>query len=235
MAFNAARFFRNFRIENAQSATDAIEEGFRNVETDSVQFNTSSTEANAVGKMVWDSTDGTAGLGLAGGVVVAELAESFFVRVYNGTADAFTRGQVVRLDGSQGTRLSVSLAQANSEANSSKTFGVVAEPIARNASGFVMTSGHLRALDTNAMTEGALIWLDPATAGLMTTTKPSAPNHLVLVGQCVKKAGIADGIVFVHIQNGYELDELHNVSITNPQNGQYLRYESASGLWKNMA
>lgn len=234
MPFHPARFFRNFRNENSQAATDAIEEGFRNVETDSVQFNTASSEISAIGKMVWDATDGTVGLGLDGGVVVAEIAESLFVRVYNGTADAFTRGQVVKLDGSQGTRLSVSLAQANSEAGSSKTFGVVAEPIAKNTSGFVMTSGHLRDLNTNAMTEGALIWLDPVTAGGMTTTKPSAPDHLVLVGQCVKKAGGA-GIVFVHIQNGYELDELHNVAISNPLDGQSLKYEASSGLWKNKA
>ncbi len=38
----------------------------------------------------------------------------------------------------------------------------------------------------------------------------------------------------VSINNGWELDELHNVQITSPQTNQLLAYESASyGLWKN--
>lgn len=233
MGFSPARFFRNFRNENAQGATDVLEEGFRTVESDSVQFNVAATETSAVGKMTWNATESTVGLGMTGGVVVLALGESTYVRVYNGTAAAFTRGQAVRLEGSQGTRLSVALAQANSEANSSKTIGITAEAIAKNTEGWVMTSGHLRGLDTNALTEGALAWLSPTTAGAITTTKPTGPNHTVLVGQCVKKAGIADGILFVHVQNGYELDELHNVSIVSPQDGQVLKYEASSGLWKN--
>lgn len=232
MGFSPSRFFRNFRNENAQAATDVLQEGFRTIETDSVQFNTASTEASAVGKMVWNATDGTVDLGLTGDVVDARLGSDSFMRVYNSTGTAFTKGQVVKLDSSQGQRLSVSLAQANNDANSSKTLGVVAEPIANNSEGWVTVSGHLHNLDTNALTEGALAWLSPTTAGGITTTKPTAPSHLVLVGQCVKKAGGA-GILFVHVQNGYELDELHDVSITNPQNGQVLKYEASSGLWKN--
>lgn len=41
------------------------------------------------------------------------------------------------------------------------------------------------------------------------------------------------GSIYVHIANGYELDELHNVAITSPTDGQALKYDSASGLWKN--
>ena len=235
MGFDDRQFFKNSDRGNWQSATDALQEGYDHLVSDSMTLDTTATETSAVGRFVWDSGFGTASLGLTGGVVVHRIGESHFARVYNGTASDFTVGQVVRLEGSQGVRLSVNLAQANNDENSSKTFGVVAEPIAKNTEGFVMLSGVLKPLDTNAMTEGALIWLSPSTAGLMTTTKPTAPQHLVLVGQCIKKAGVADGIIFVHIQNGYELDELHNVSITNPQDGQVLKYEAATGLWKNAA
>jgi hypothetical protein len=37
----------------------------------------------------------------------------------------------------------------------------------------------------------------------------------------------------VKVQNGYELDELHNVLITSPTNNQVLAYDSATQLWKN--
>lgn len=235
MGFDDRQYFKNADRSDWQNATDALQEGFDHLVSDSLSLDTAAAETSAVGRMIWDSTAGTASLGLIGGTVILRIGEAQYARIYNGTASDFTLGQVVRLEGSQGQRLSVALAQANNEANSTKTFGVVAEPIAKNREGFVMLSGTLAPLDTNAMTEGALVWLSPSVAGGMTTTKPSAPNHLVLIGQCVKKAGVADGIVFVHIQNGYELDELHNVAISNPQDGQVLKYEAASGLWKNAA
>lgn len=234
MSFDHSRFFRTVDRGDWQSATDITQEAFDHAEVHSVQFDTTAVETSATAKVVWDSGDGIATLGLSGGNVVAQIGADTFVRVYNATGSPFTRGQVVRLDGSQGLRLSVSLAQATNDANSSKTLGVTAEAIANNAEGWVMTSGHLHALNTNGMTEGALAWLSPTVAGGITTTKPSAPDHLVLVGQCVKKAGGA-GILFVHVQNGYELEELHNVSITNPQNGDVLKYDATTSLWKNAA
>jgi hypothetical protein len=67
----------------------------------------------------------------------------------------------------------------------------------------------------------------------MTTTVPSAPNHAVFIGIVTRKQS-NNGRILVAIQNGYELQELHNVSITTPTDGQALIYEAASGLWKNI-
>jgi hypothetical protein len=44
-----------------------------------------------------------------------------------------------------------------------------------------------------------------------------------------------NGEIFVKVQNGYEIEELHNVSITDPADEQVLAYEAATGLWKNVA
>jgi hypothetical protein len=43
------------------------------------------------------------------------------------------------------------------------------------------------------------------------------------------------GKIYVKVQNGYELDELHDVLITSTANGDLLKYDSATGLWKNAA
>lgn len=234
MPFLERVFFRNANRGDWQRATDALEEGFDHLLSDYLQLDTAAAETGAVGRIIWQSQAGTASLGLVGGAVSLSIGAETYVRVYNGTGTAFTRGQVVRLEGSQGLRLSVALSQASNEGGSSKTIGVTAEEIGNNSEGWIMTSGHLDNLNTNALTEGALAWLSPTVAGGVTTTKPAAPDHLVLVGQCVKKAGGA-GILFVHIQNGYEIEELHNVSITNPQDGDVLTYDSTSGLWINAA
>jgi len=39
--------------------------------------------------------------------------------------------------------------------------------------------------------------------------------------------------IFINIQNGYELDELHDVLVTTPSQGNLLTYNSSSALWVN--
>ena len=127
----------------------------------------------------------------------------------------------------------MALAKANAESTSSKTFGVTDESIANNQSGWVTVAGTINKLDTSAFSEGATLYLSPTTAGAFTATKPSAPNHIVYVG-FVERSHATVGMIYVKVQNGYELDEIHDVSITSPANGDRLNYESSTSLWKNV-
>lgn len=152
----------------------------------------------------------------------------------NDTAAAISRGTVVYPNGSNGIHPLLALSQANGEGTASKTFGITYETIAKNKEGLVIEFGLLENLDTSALTEGLPVWLSPTVAGGMTSTKPSAPSHMVLVGFCVRSHN-SQGKIFIKIQNGFELDELHNVKITSPTDGQYLRYQASTGLWVNSA
>lgn len=185
----------------------------------------------APGQLVWNNTDGTLEFQLKGGNVTLQLGQEQVVRVRNNTANNFTDGQVVYSTGSTGTFKTVSLASASSEAASSVTLGMVTEPIVKNTEGFITTFGLVRNLNTSSLTEGAIVWLG-ATPGTITTTKPQAPIHAVQVGLCVRSHP-TQGSIFVKVQNGYELEELHNVKITNPQNNDVLKYDSAQGVWIN--
>ena len=69
------------------------------------------------------------------------------------------------------------------------------------------------------------------TAGAITKTKPYAPEHLVYLG-VVERANAGNGIMYVRVQNGYELQELHNVSAQTPNNGDILKYNSTTSLWE---
>jgi hypothetical protein len=73
--------------------------------------------------------------------------------------------------------------------------------------------------------------LSPTTAGTLTATKPHAPQHLVYVA-VVEHAHPTHGKLFVKVQNGYEMDELHNVSAQSPSNGQVLIYNASTSLWE---
>lgn len=199
---------------------------------DYVQFDTAATVAGAVGRLLWNDTDGTLEFQLKGGNVTLQIGQEQVIRVTNTAGVTMTDGQAVYITGSTGNHLNVTLAQANAEATSSKTLAVVTETIANNKTGFATSSGLVRGLDTSALTEGAAIWLSPTVPGGLTTTRPTAPDHAVLIGWCVRQSATV-GAIYVHIANGYELDELHDVLITAAANNQVLRYDAATSLWKN--
>ena len=189
--------------------------------------------ADAVGRTAWDDGSGGSILGLKGGVVTYYTGQQEFARVYNGSGAAMTKGQVVYIVGAQGNRVDVRLARANAESTSANTIGFVAEPIAAGAEGWVQTTGPLPKLDTSTLTAGQTVYLSPTTAGAYTTTRPTAPNHTVILG-FVERISATVGSIYLKVDNGYELDELHNVNITSPTGGQLLAYDQTNGYWKNL-
>jgi hypothetical protein len=159
-------------------------------------------------------------------------ARNLEVYVRNQTGSTLAAGTIVYINGATGNRPTVTPAQANNDANSAQTFGFTKASIANNGFGFVIVRGELENIDTSALTEGVQLYLSPTTAGTWTTTKPSAPQHLVYVG-IVVRAHPTQGVILVAVQNGYELDELHDVAIASKTNNDLLAYESSTDLWKN--
>jgi hypothetical protein len=135
------------------------------------------------------------------------------------------------MSGSRGNKATVYRASNRMETTSTKTFGVTTEPILPNQLGYVTTQGVVDGLDLGSYNSGDAVWLG-STPGTFTSQKPQAPSHSVFVG-IVERANHGNGQLFVAIQNGYELDELHNVRIVNPTNGNLIAYDSSDGLWKN--
>jgi hypothetical protein len=74
--------------------------------------------------------------------------------------------------------------------------------------------------------------LSGTTAGAFTSAKTLAPTHLVYVG-IVTRAHPTQGTIEVKIQNGYELNEIHDVQISSPANKDILYHDTASSLWKH--
>jgi len=202
---------------------------------DSITFDTTAAEASAVGKLFWDDGDGVLSNGLKGGNVTLQIGTQEFARVYNDSGTTLTKGQVVYISGAQGNRVAVKLARADVESTSFGTIGLVAETITNGAEGFIIVSGALYKLNTTGLVAGATVYLSPTTAGAITTTKPQAPDQLVVVGW-VERVDNTVGSIYVKIDNGYELDELHDVRITSPQSGNVLIYDATTtptGVWKN--
>lgn len=157
---------------------------------------------------------------------------SFSTTVRNTTGSTIPAGSVIYINGATGGVPTVALAQANAESTSARTYGITSAAIANNANGSAVHIGLIENLNTSAFTDGAILYLSPTVPGGMTTTKPSAPDHLVYIGTCLS-ANPSLGKIEVQIQNGYELQELHNVQIVSVADHQVLKYDSATSLWKN--
>jgi hypothetical protein len=169
---------------------------------------------------------------LASGVAVAKNLE-FLARNQSGAT--ITKGSIVYINGATGNKPLITLAQANSDENSAQTIGFAKTDIANNGTGFVIVRGELESVKTFGATEGQQLYLSPTTAGEFTTTKPSAPNHLVYVGIVIAASTGAsfNGIILVAIQNGYELNEIHDVAISSPAAGQVIKRNAGNTLWIN--
>lgn len=156
--------------------------------------------------------------------------------VKNTTGSAMTKGQAVYVNGAQGDHPTIQLAISNGESSSSKTLGLLQQNLSDNEFGYVTVEGLLEGIDTSdATAAGDPIWLSPTVSGGLvygSGNKPSAPDHMVFIGYVIRKQSNS-GKAYIKVQNGFELQELHNVAINGVSDNQALIYNSASGLWLN--
>jgi len=200
-------------------------------EYDFIGFDTAAAHSVVEAELAWNDTDGTLDLGLKGGLK-NKLGQQLVVRARNTSGSLIAKGSVVKVVGVAGGFIGINLAQADNDTNSATAFGIVAEDIANNSNGFVTINGIVHGVNTNAFNEGDILYLSPTTPGEITNVKPVSPAHIVVVGYVAKKSA-GDGHILLHVQNGYELDELHDVTITSAANNDALVYESTTALWKN--
>jgi hypothetical protein len=163
---------------------------------------------------------------------VVDSAERIQIVVRNSTGSTLLKGQVVYLSGATGNRPNAVLADASSEATSSKTIGLVIADIGDNSNGQIAVNGTLHDLDTSAFNEGDTLWLSETAGEVQANTPPAEPAHSVFIGY-VARSHPNFGRVVIKIQNGYELNELHGVEITSQTDGDILRYDGS--LWRNQS
>ena len=192
------------------------------------------TDVSAIGSVT--STDGSVTVSTTSGVAdlsvaVATSTTNVICQVRNTTGATLTKGTAVYISGATGQIPTISKALATSDATSAQTLGLMTADLANNTNGYVTVIGLITNMDTSAYTDGAQLYLSGTTAGTLTATKTYAPTHLVYVA-VVEHAHPTQGKLFVKVQNGYELDEIHNVSAQSPSNGQTIIYNETTSLWE---
>ena len=138
----------------------------------------------------------------------------------------------IGVDLNAGTNMTVYKATNATEAGSSKTIGLIASSGITNDLVEVVTEGLLEGLNTSTATKGDPVWLGVNGALLFgLANKPVAPAHMVFLG-IVTRVQQNNGEIFVKVQNGFEMSEIHNYLQGNVQNNEVIVYESATSLYK---
>lgn len=145
---------------------------------------------------------------------IVNSAHKELVSFINKTGATLTKGTIVYLKSSSSswTHPEALKASATTEAMSSKTVWAIYEDVANDWVWYIVTSGEVDNLNTSSYTIGTKLWLS-TTAWEVTITAPTAPNHAVFIGT-VTRSQESNGRILYAIQNGYEYEELHNVSTT---------------------
>jgi len=162
--------------------------------------------------------------------VTASIAREVIVSAINANQSTLPVGTVVRISGANGDNPQFNTASYDTEVNSSNTLGVLANTAVSGQYGDVTVIGKLVGVNTQGMNAGDLLYL--SSSGKFTNVQPQAPLQIVILGE-VLRVQSNNGAIFVNVSNGWELNELHNVRITNPLQGDLLVYEATSSLWKN--
>ena len=161
--------------------------------------------------------------------VIGTAPNSLFAYVTNDDSVTITKGMPVYAFSGTGDRMTVKRAYNTTDATSAQTVGLVlSTSIAANQKGLIMMQGLLDGLSilpTATWNDGDPVYLG-ATAGTITKVKPHAPNHLVYLGFVTTASNGSAGRLYVRVQNGYELDELHNVQAQTPALKDTLWYDN---------
>jgi hypothetical protein len=222
--------YADTKFPNPTGTTDQYIKGDGTLGT----FPTIPTPVTNTSDLINEGEDGVNPFITALDIPTAGQAGTLVREVKNMTGATLTKGTVVFISGANGNKPLVTKALATSDALSSRTFGLLQSNILNNGVGYCVVIGDLSGLNTSAFTEGAQLYLSGTVAGTFTETKNLAPTHLVYVGK-VTRSHPTQGQIEVQIQNGYELNEIHDVAISSVANNETLVYESATTLWKNKA
>lgn len=197
-----------------------------------IDFNTTATTTHLEGRISWNDTLKTLEVDTENSDVQLKVGHEMVIRVNNQTGGVLSKGRAVYINGEQGNRPTVTYGTYTGDSTSAAIVGLIADDIPNNQNGYVIVSGLLEGIDTSGYTSGTPLYL--FTGGTLTSTKPQAPNHDVRIAKVVVQDATI-GSLYVSVQNGYELDEIHDVRITSVSENDVLVRSTYNGspVWVN--
>ena len=126
------------------------------------------------GTLSWNADEETVDLIQDGATL--QLGQEVQWHCRNNTGSTIPNGTPVMATGTLGTsgRITIAPMVSTTASNAKYFIGVTTEDILNDTDGKVTHFGKVRGIDTSALAEGSVLWLDPTTDGAFTVTKPVA-------------------------------------------------------------
>ena len=174
--------------------------------------------------------------------VNSNIPDTYLVR--NNTGSTILKGTLVGAVGAEPSgRIDVAPFEVTGTENSElRAMGIVTSNISSGVNGEVMSFGTLTGLDTRGDTASALavgdetwaagdiLFAHPTVAGKLTNVKP---QHDLAVAFITVRHASTGQIAIRIIPGNNHLEWMHDVVLSSPTDGQFLRYNSASTVWVN--
>lgn len=201
-------------------------------EIEYLHFDQAADFAVGSGQMAWNAAEGTLDLGLNNGAVTLQLGQEIHYRVKNSTGSTIANGSVVSAAGTDGASGHILIQKFIADGTIPPRFllGIATEDIPNGEFGYVTHFGKL-SVNTSGFAAGDVLYPSATVAGALTATPPVSPDYEMPIAYALNSKN--NGTIFVRIQTGYNIDELFDVQINSPANGDFLRYVSADGRWEN--
>jgi hypothetical protein len=208
---------------------------------DYIQFDTTANTNPVTGLMGWDSAEGTLNLGLSSGKHI-HLGEESVFRVRNSTGSTIGKGTALYASGVESSgRIQVTPYVADGSVREVRFMGLATESISSGVNGFVQHFGYVRDLDTRGTSStsisvgdenwsaGDILYVHPTVPGKLTNVKP---QHEIVVAIIIIRHQTT-GILFVRPSSSGHLEDIHDISISSPQDNDILLYNNSSSVWQN--
>jgi hypothetical protein len=224
-------------------ATQNVNLGAFGLTADFLQLSTTPATTGAVAQMWWNDTEGTMNLGMKGGNAVNQIGtETYYPLVVNKSGVDLTQGTLVMANPSgiaQGNRISVIKAISDGTYTAEMLLGILTEDIAKNQQGFCTWFGYVHDLPLNTLqpvgetwAEGNILYSNPAIAGGLSNTLPTAPALKSTIAVITSING-NNLTLMVRPRFGSKLGGLNDVNAPTPSNNDVLYYVSASQTWRS--
>ena len=184
-----------------------------------INFDSTLDNPVVTGELSWNSSDGTLNIGLDSDVTL-QVGQEIHYRVKNQTGGTLLNGRLISAVGTLGAsgRILASYSVADGSVPSRFVMGVSTEDILNGDDGYVTHFGLVRGFDTTGTpygetwVDGDVLWANPDVLGGLTNQEPSPGGNTsikVQVGLVVYAN--ANGSIFVRVNSGRRLHELHDV------------------------
>ena len=186
-----------------------------------LQITGGATLTNNEGNLTWNDTDKTLEFPVNADVTVQIGQEQL---TYVKASENILNGEVVYASGAVGASgvIEVTKFIADGSINEIQVLGIATQDISLNGFGFITTFGKVRNIDTSAYSDGDILYASAASAGLLTATKPSAPNLAIPVAIVINSHAV-NGTLMVRPTFGAQQTQTDFIGgvIEAPADGDY--------------